>query len=101
MSKTVYSNSSNYYTTSQTSWYLDFWNYRDIPKDDSSDYYIVLDGKYTDRPDLLAYDLYGNVNYWWVFSILNKDVLFDPIYDMKQGIILRIPSRTRIVNLLG
>lgn len=97
---TIYSSSSQYYSTEQTTWYLDFWNYRSIPED-ATDYYLTLDGKYNERPDMLSFDLYGSVKYWWIFSILNKDTLIDPIYDLKQGITIRIPTKTRLANLLG
>lgn len=100
MSTVTYPSASPYYSTSQTSWYLDFWSYRDIPED-STDYYITLPGKYQDRPDLLSYDEYGTVDYWWIFTILNKDKLIDPIYDMKEGMILRLPTLSRLSNLLG
>lgn len=100
MSTVNYTNASNYYTTDQTSWYLEFWEYRDLDEDDT-DYYIVLDGKYEYRPDLLAYDLYGDVKFWWIFSIMNKNLLIDPIYDLTQGKLLRIPTKTRLNNTLG
>lgn len=97
---TIYTSSSPYYNTNQTSWYLDYWSYRDIPTD-STDYYITVSGKYEERPDLLAYDLYGSVNYWWIFSIMNKDILIDPIYDLKTNLMIRIPTSTRLSSLLG
>lgn len=95
-----YTSSSPYYTTSQTSWYLDFLNYRELPID-SSDYYLTVSGKYEERPDLLSYDLYGTVNYWWIFSVMNQDILIDPIYDLKTNLIIRIPTSSRLSSLLG
>ena len=100
MSTVTYTNASQYYTTDQDTWYLDFWNYREIDED-STDYYITLTGKYNERPDLLSYDEYGTVDYWWIFAILNKDKLIDPIYDMTEGIVLRLPTLSRLSNLLG
>lgn len=100
MSKVQYSGFSPYSKTPQTSWYLSNWNPIDIPAD-LSDTLIKLDAKYTHRPDLLAYDQYQTVNLWWVFISRNQDSILDPIYDMKEGMLLYVPSLTRITSILG
>lgn len=52
----------------------------------------TLNAKYAERPDLLAYDLYGSSRLWWVFTLRNPDLLKDPIRDFKEGITIFLPS---------
>ena len=53
------------------------------------------------RPDLLAFDLYGDVGYWWVFAVRNKSILKDPIYDLVPGRTIYIPQAETIRSALG
>lgn len=53
----------------------------------------TIENKYHLRPDVLAYDLYGNAKLWWIFAILNQDTLIDPIADFESGLTINIPSR--------
>ena len=46
---------------------------------------MIINATYEYRPDLLAHDLYGNANLWWVFASRNPNTLKDPIWDMKKG----------------
>lgn len=57
---------------------------------------MVLDEKYHNRPDLLAYDLYDNANFWWVFTLFNRNTILDPIKDLRSGMILYVPTRVFI-----
>ena len=100
MSKVLYKASSPYFKTTQTSWYLSNYEPRDIPRD-GTDVYKVLETKYANRPDLLAYDLYGTPNYWWVFMVVNPDQIKDPIYDFKAGLVLYVPTTSRLTSILG
>lgn len=52
---------------------------------------VEVTKKYEYRPDLLAYDRYGDAAYWWVFVLYNRNILLDPIYDMKTGTKIRVP----------
>lgn len=52
------------------------------------------------RPDLLSFDLYGNSNYWWTIVLLNRDVLKDPIRDLKTGTVLRIIPSASIAGVV-
>jgi len=54
---------------------------------------MVLEAKYNQRPDKLAFDLYGNAKLWWVFAEINQDKLVDPIIDFKSGITIKYPVR--------
>lgn len=79
--------------------YLDFWNPVVIPAA-SSDLIIEIETKYTNRPDLLAFDLYGTAQLWWIFASRNPDIIKDPIYDMLPGIKIYAPSTNNIGSYL-
>jgi hypothetical protein len=53
---------------------------------------ITITNKHNQRPDLLAYELYGNAKLWWVFAEFNQDKLIDPIIDFKSGLQIIVPT---------
>jgi hypothetical protein len=95
-----YSLSSPYYATPQTAGYLDVMTFRDIPVQ-SDDVLFVLTKNYEYRPELLANDLYGDVNLWWIFAVRNKSVIQDPIFDMTAGTAIYLPRLTTLKSVLG
>lgn len=95
-----YSKFSPYYKTDQENGYLDVISFRDIPAE-SDDILFEIPNSYEYRPDLLAYDLYGDVSLWWVFSIRNKSLIKDPVYDMEAGIKIYLPKISTIKSALG
>lgn len=69
--------------------------YPDVPIAVGDNYVITTLG---DRLDLLAYDFYGDVTYWWVIASANSlpgDSLFPPV-----GMQLRIPNNPVPINNL-
>lgn len=100
MTKINYSYTSQYYKTNQTSWCLDLWEKPSVGFD-STDSIIDVSSKYDYNPGLLAYEMYGDQKLWWVFIIMNPDVLIDPIYDFVSGIQIRVPTKTRLLSYLG
>lgn len=96
----IYSPTSAYAKTSRFAFYLDVANIPNIPYDPSDTQYQI-DAIYENRPDLLAYDLYGDTSLWWVFSARNPNVLQDPIYDFLPGAIIYIPKKDTITATLG
>lgn len=74
--------------------------HRDIPSA-NDDISVNITKKYENRPDVLSYDLYGTPAYWWVFSIRNRDLLTDPIWDMVSGITIFAPSLITLKKALG
>lgn len=95
-----YSTSSPYSKTNQNKDYLDVMVYIDLPSE-VDDYEYTLDKKYEYRPDLLAYDLYNDVNLWWVFAVRNKSVIRDPVFDFVSGVKIFLPKINTINNVLG
>ena len=96
----AYSKLSPYYSTSLNGSYLDFINFRNIPNL-RDDVFYTLTSQYEFRPDLLAHDLYGDSNLWWVFAVRNKDVIKDPIYDLYAGQGIYLPKLSTLKSSLG
>jgi hypothetical protein len=95
-----YSKLSPYYSTQLNGSYLDTINFRQI-SGETDDVKFEVTSQYEFRPDLLAYDLYGDVNLWWVFSVRNKDKIKDPIYDLYAGQTIYLPKLSTLKNTLG
>lgn len=91
---------SPYYNTPTSDFYLDIYVDRPIPEH-STDRLIEIEDRYENRPDLLSYDLYGTPDYWWIFYKRNLSVINDPIFDMKPGLIIFVPTNERLRNLLS
>jgi len=95
-----YSKTSPYHKTNQNMGYLDVVSFIDIPVQ-TDDILFQITNNYQNRPDLLAYDLYGDVNLWWVFSVRNKSIIKDPVFDMVAGTKIYLPKLTTINAALG
>ena len=95
-----YSSSSPYSKTKVTDFYLDLLTIRPIPKEDD-DFLYTIENQYEHRPDLLAYDLYGDAALWWVFVQRNMNVIKDPVYDMEPGLEIFIPQGESLFRTLG
>jgi hypothetical protein len=80
--------------------YLDVLNFIDIPLE-TDDIEFEITSLYMHRPDLLAYDIYGDSQLWWVFAVRNKDVLRDPLYDFVPGQRIFLPKLETIKNAVG
>ena len=95
-----YTNSSPWAHTRQNNLYLELLEIRPVPAEDD-DYRYVIENQYRHRPDLLAYDLYGNTKLWWVFIQRNMSVLKDPIYDFEPGTVIYLPKKSNLEKFLG
>lgn len=76
------------------------WEPRPIPAADD-DFQYTIQPQYNYRPDLLAYDIYGNPKLWWVFTQRNINILMDPIYDFRAGVTISLPKRSSLLSALG
>ena len=97
---TIYSKTSPYYATEVTGGYLDVLTLRSFPSQ-TDDILFTVTNQYEHRPDLLAYDLYGDVNLWWVFAVRNRSLIKDPTYDLVAGIDIYLPKLETIRASLG
>jgi hypothetical protein len=95
-----YRNTSPWYTTQVTQDYLDILTIRPVAAE-LSDFLYTIEIQYKHRPDLLAFDLYGDPGLWWVFTQRNLDVLHDPIFDFVPGAQIYIPQLSKLKISLG
>lgn len=96
----TYSKTSPYYNTGVFSNFLDILEYRPISRY-PDDVTYKIDKFYEYRPDLLAFDLYGDAALWWVFRARNPNSIEDPIFDFRAGVAIFIPKKENIVKDLG
>ena len=88
---TKYKNNSVYKNTKLRKYYLDIFEPPIITNLENYNT-ITLESRYNYRPDLLAYDLYGQSELWWIFTFYNRDTIKNPIYDFKSGTQIKIPK---------
>ena len=93
-----YNKTSRYTNTPVVDFYLDLWKSTPV-KPDLEDKILELTPRYHERPDLLAYDLYGTPQYWWVFARRNMNTLVDPIRDFKSGLVIYAPAPSVVEKL--
>jgi len=80
--------------------YLDILTPRPVPVSPTDILYEITN-VYTYRPDLLAYDLYGSKDLWWVFAQRNLDILKDPVFDFVAGTKIYLPQGNNLKQSLG
>lgn len=95
-----YRKSSAYYTTGVYGHFLDTMTFRDITAY-PDDVKMTITAAYEHRPDLLAYDLYGDAGLWWVFAMRNPNVLKNPIADFFSGQSILLPKTETLKKDLG
>lgn len=100
MAKVKYSLSSPYAQSQVHGNYLDVMTNRPISKK-ADDVLYAIDKVYEYRPDMLAFDLYGDSRLWWVFAQRNPNVLKDPLFDFKTGAQIYIPKKETLQSDLG
>ena len=97
---TKYDKVSPYYNTQQNYLYMELLAIRPVPAE-ADDYRYTIENQYKNRPDLLAFDLYGNAKLWWVFVQRNMETLKDPIYDFMPGTVIYCPKKSNIERFIG
>lgn len=95
-----YTAKSPWFTTQVKDDYLDVLTIRTVSAE-QDDFLYTIESQYTYRPDLLAYDLYGDAALWWVFIQRNLDVLQDPVFDFIPGTQIYIPKGNSLKKILG
>jgi hypothetical protein len=96
----IYSPTSPYFNTGVTQFYLDLMVNRPVPRS-TDDLLIIINSTYEYRPDLLAFDLYGDPSLWWVFYQRNPNTLQAPPLDFKAGIKIYLPQESLLRVELG
>ena len=95
------SNQSAYGKTQVTNQgYLDILIPQTVPAS-NTDILWEITNNYSLRPDLLANDLYGSKDLWWVFAQRNMDIIKDPVYDLVAGVRIYLPKGDNLAQQLG
>ena len=93
MSNSLYKNTKSY------NGFRDYYEPINLKYDDS-DIILIVTSEYNNKPGKLAYDLYGTPRLSWIFRYYNPDLISDIIFDLKEGMILRIPTKEHLLNSL-
>jgi hypothetical protein len=96
----LYKNTSPYYNTKLLGNYLGPLVNRPIPKL-SDDVLFTINLTYARRPDLLAFDMYGDSKLWWVFAARNPNTIVDPLNDFVEGVKIYLPKIETLKTALG
>ena len=78
---------------------LDLLSIRPIPAFVDDKLYTI-EPQYNHRPDLLAYDYYGNKDLWWIFGQRNMNIIEDFIYDIATGTSIYLPNPAKVKDVL-
>jgi hypothetical protein len=100
MADVQYSKNSPYFQTKFHGKFLDIANIPSIPKS-TDDVLFMVNKTYQYRPDLLAFDLYGDQGLWWVFAVRNPNTIQDPIFDMRIGNKIYLPKKDTLSSVLS
>jgi hypothetical protein len=96
----TYRNTSPWFNTPVEDNYLGIFSIRPVSAE-PDDFFYTIESQYEYRPDLLAFDLYGETSLWWVFMQRNLDVIQDPIFDFTAGTKIFIPKNSSLRTVLG
>lgn len=78
--------------------YLTYYVHRPVNPQSTDRTFTVRDERYVHRPDLLAHDIYGDADLWWVIPVRNR--FEDPVFDMKMGTTIFIPDERYVRSIL-
>ena len=93
-----YSTSSPYSATNIVGRYMTYYVHRRIPPHELDRFVRIKFERYVHRPDLLALDLYGDDNLWWVIPVRNG--LQDPVFDIEMGSLLIVPDPSHVRSII-
>ncbi len=98
MSYTVtYPSNTMYAKTPLAGRFLGFYVPILIQADPSDKLYVIKRHDWVHRPDLIAYDYYGDELLFWVFGVRNG--LADIVFDINFGTVLFFPTSARLSSL--
>ena len=96
---TTFDKRSIYRKTSNDGFFLGYYEPLYLPQH-STDYYMVIPTEYDLKPGMLAYNLYGDAQLLWIFSIYNRETIIDPLFNFRAGKIIRVPTKERLLSLI-
>lgn len=95
-----YDTTSPYFTTGYSQFFLDVMVNRAIPREADDKLFTIVE-TYQYRPDILALDLYGQGQLWWVFYQRNPNTLAAPPWDFRAGQQIYLPKISTLRTVLG
>jgi hypothetical protein len=70
--------------------------YKRVPiAEDDADQYTVIQAQHQYRPDLMAYEIWGFSDLWWVLLVANN---ITDIYDFDIGKNIRVPAKIPVLR---
>jgi hypothetical protein len=60
--------------------------------------YYTIQQQDIQRPDMISYKVYGDLNYWWILMKYNN--IFDVWNDLVVGEVLNVPSKLDIDDFI-
>jgi len=95
-----YDTTSPYFNTGIQQFFLDVMTNRAIPRESDDKLFTIVE-TYQYRPDMLALDLYGQSQLWWVFYQRNPNTLVAPPWDFEAGVQIYLPKISTLRTALG
>lgn len=92
-----YNTHSPYRFTKINDLFMGYYIHRPVPPH-VQDTLARVDHRYHHRPDLLAFDLYGTPDLFWIIPVRNG--FEDPIFDLIQGKNIWVPNPTYVETLV-
>lgn len=95
-SKSNYINNGRYSVGGVVEEYQDrlgWWERTTIPRS-TTDVTVTLTNRYNHRPDLLAYDMYGQTNLTWL--VLQYNNIININTEFTEGARLTLPTKNRV-----
>jgi hypothetical protein len=89
-----------YKNTNSITWYMSPLELIETPDDDTDTFYTITT-TYNLKPGKFCYDTYGDSTYAFVLKQMNQEILRDMIFDFKAGTIIRIPTKVKMLKMVG
>lgn len=93
-----YNNNSPWAKVPQ-SWYLGYTVPAYMTTADSDKSYTIPTTQ-NEQPWKLSKELYGSEELYYIFALLNPDLLQDPVYDFVTGLTIQVPDPSRVRQYL-
>lgn len=91
----------NFYAkTNVNNKFLEYWTDLDLPLESKYLETVIIENRFTNRPDLMSYYYYNTPRYLWIFKYLNPGKIKNPIYDFIAGKEIKIYKSSYINTVL-
>jgi len=98
-SKPIYNNRSFLKNTEYKNFYLDTSKLPPVSLTVGDQ--VQVPPECENRIDLFSYQQYGSSRLWWVIALANADIIKDPTWDFKSGMIVFVPRDANLTSSTG